>query len=59
VEEPKIEIVMEEKTNDIIFDEIRKLKSDVEDIKDINTKNNKILSQIRDIFGELLLEMKN
>ena len=50
---------MEEKTNDIIFDEIRKLKSDVEDIKDINTKNNKILSQIRDIFGELLLEMKN
>ena len=59
VEEPKIEIVMEEKTNEIIFDEIKKLKSEVEDIKEINTKNNRILAQIRDIFGELLLQMKN
>jgi len=51
--------VVSEKTNDVLYDEIRKLKGEVKEIKTTNEKNNKLLSQIRDIFGEMLLEMKN
>ena len=50
---------MGEKTNDVIYDEIHKLKSELREIKSTNEKNTKILTQIRDIFGEMLLELKN
>ena len=37
---------------------LSELKGEMNEIKVTNDKNTKLLTQIRDIFGEMLLELK-
>lgn len=46
------------KTNEDLHREISKLRGEIAEIKATNEKNTKLLTQIRDIFGEMLLELK-
>ena len=47
-----------QKTNEDLHREISQLRGEIAEIKETNEKNTKLLTQVRDIFGELLLELK-
>ena len=47
-----------EKTNGDLHREISELRGEIAEIKATNEKNTQLLTQVRDIFGELLLELK-
>ena len=54
---PTTEVVTD-KTNNDLHREISELRTEMSKIKVTNDKNTKLLTQIRDIFGEMLLELK-